>query len=178
MNEDNNEEMSNEMKEFMKRLKEAMEQMKNDSGLKDDFFKLLEENRRDGKSIKRGKRLPESLMELKSLRVYGDDRIKSIEPNLVAIEFIIINGINNFLFESNTQNKKNEKLDSLYGELYNYYVHSNQVGTNEYIIDNLDFLIEYYSEDEEYEKCIELMNVKNSFLLLFPEQNLNNENKN
>lgn len=167
----NEEDMSNEMREFMKKLKEAMEQMKSDSGLKDDFFKMLEENRRGGRPV-------ESLKELRSLRVYGDDRIKSVEPNVMAIEFIIINGINSFLFESRTQDKRNEKLNLLYKELYNYYTQSNQVGTNEYTLDNINFLLEYYSEIEEYENCIELMNVKTTFLTLFPEQNINDENKN
>lgn len=173
-----NEDFSEEMKEFMRRLKEAFDEFKKDPNMKDDLTRFMEENRRS--TGFRRRRIPESeanemIERIRSLRVYGDDSVYSISPHERAIRFILEHGIDSFLSESKARGKQNEKLDGLYNDLYNHYVTDNQVTTNEFLIENVDFLANYFAEYEEYEKCTLLVKVKDAYNLLFPktEQNEN-----
>ena len=171
-----NEEFSEEMKEFMKRLREAFEEFRSNPEMRDDLTRFMEENRRN--SGFRGRIVPESeanrmLERMRSMKVYGDDSVFSISPHERAIRFILEHGIDSFLDESKTRGKQNEKLDGLYNDLYNHYVTDNQVTTNEFLIENIDFLADYFAEYEEYEKCIRLVKVKDTYKLLFPKTEKN-----
>ena len=175
----NNEDFSEEMKEFMRRLKEAFDEFRNNPEMKDDLTRFMEENRRSKGGIRRVRihesEANEMIERMRSLRVYGDNSVYSISPHERAIRFILEHGIDSFLDESKTRGKQNEKLDGLYNDLYNHYVTDNQVTTNEFLIENIDFLSNYFAEFEEYEKCGLLVKVKDTYNLLFPktEQNEN-----
>ena len=68
-------------------------------------------------------------------------------------EFMIKNGIQSFFSIPRRPGKTyHENIDAV----YEHYVNVEQLEFHETFINNVNYLLEYYVEDEQYEKCVYL----------------------
>lgn len=141
------EEDFNDPKKFMKKFKEMMRDMK--SGLTDERRKELEEFMRTVKNM--------------NIRIVDDNRTPKRGPRekrfgmftdiMNVTDFMIVNGIEEFL---RIPRRMTKSYDENIEEVYQHYVDVEQLEYTEVFIGNVNYLIEYFVESEEYEKCVYL----------------------
>lgn len=142
-----NEEDFKDPKKFMMKFREILKDMK--SGLTEDRRKELSE------FMKSVKHMNLQILDEKSI-VNGKPRNRrfgSFEEAINVTKFMITNGIEEFL---RIPKRMTRSYDKNIEEVYQHYVDVEQLEYTEVFISNVNYLIEYFVESEEYEKCVYL----------------------
>ena len=136
------EEDFNDPKKFMKKFRAMLKDMK--EGLSDDRKKDLD-------NFMRKSKFKTEMFEINSTR--GSRTFGLFEEVMNITEFMITNGIQNFFSIPRRPGKTyHENIDAV----YEHYVNVEQLEFHETFINNVNYLLEYYVEDEQYEKCVYL----------------------
>lgn len=132
----------NDPKKFMKKFRAMLKDMK--EGLSDDRKKDLD-------NFMRKSKFKTEMFEINSTR--GSRTFGLFEEAMNITEFMITNGIQNFFSIPRRPGKTyHENIDAV----YEHYVNVEQLEFHETFINNVNYLLEYYVEDEQYEKCVYL----------------------
>ena len=132
----------NDPKKFMKKFRAMLKDMK--EGLSDDRKKDLD-------NFMRKSKFKTEMFEINSTR--GSRTFGLFEEVMNITEFMITNGIQNFFSIPRRPGKTyHENIDAV----YEHYVNVEQLEFHETFINNVNYLLEYYVEDEQYEKCVYL----------------------
>jgi hypothetical protein len=86
----------------------------------------------------------------------GDDTQMNRRSKKKLIDVVLNVGINNFV-KSFPKVVYSELFESLIVDLYNYYTKSKFDNLKDIDIENIIYVVKYYENDEEYEKCHELV---------------------
>lgn len=129
-----NEEDFNDAKKFMKKLRAMLKEMKD---------KLGDEGKIEYNDFMREKR---------DFKSGGSKRFSLFEGAVKVTDFMITNGIENFF---SITRKGGDGYEKNIDEVYEHYVNAN-LDFSETFINNVNYLLEYYVEDEQYEKCVYL----------------------
>lgn len=142
---DFNEEDFNDPKKFIKKFKELLKEMK--EGFSDERKKELD-------SFMKAMKGKEDLFEVRRIRRATDLSGVGLFDSVINItEFMITNGIESFM---SIPRRTNKRYDDNIDEVYDHYLNSEQLEFSETFINNVNYLIDYYVEDEQYEKCVYL----------------------
>ena len=132
----------NDPKKFMKKFRAMLKDMK--EGLSDDRRKDLDDFMRKSK-------FKTEMFEIRGSR--GTRTFGLFEEVMNITEFMITNGIHSFFSIPRRPGKTyDENIDAV----YEHYVNVEQLEFDETFISNVNYLLEYYVEDEQYEKCVYL----------------------
>lgn len=132
----------NDPKKFMKKFRAMLKDMK--EGLSEDRKKDLD-------NFMRKSKFKTEMFEIHSTR--GSRTFGLFEEVMNITEFMITNGIQNFFSIPRRPGKTyHENIDAV----YEHYVNVEQLEFHETFINNVNYLLEYYVEDEQYEKCVYL----------------------
>jgi hypothetical protein len=132
----------NDPKKFMKKFRDMLKDMK--EGLSEDRKKDLD-------NFMRKSKFKTEMFEINSTR--GSRTFGLFEEVMNITEFMITNGIQNFFSIPRRPGKTyHENIDAV----YEHYVNVEQLEFHETFINNVNYLLEYYVEDEQYEKCVYL----------------------
>ena len=132
----------NDPKKFMKKFRAMLKDMK--EGLSDDRKKDLD-------NFMRKSKFKTEMFEINGTR--GTRTFGLFEEVMNITEFMIKNGIQSFFSIPRRPGKTyHENID----EVYEHYVNVEQLEFHETFINNVNYLLEYYFEDEQYEKCVYL----------------------
>ena len=136
------EEDFNDPKKFMKKFRAMLKDMKEG---------LSEDRRKDLDSFMRKSRFKTDMFEMRN--VGGARSFGLFEEVMNITEFMITNGIQSFFSIPRRPGKTyHENIDAV----YEHYVNVEQLEFDETFINNVNYLLEYYVEDEQYEKCVYL----------------------
>ena len=132
----------NDPKKFMKKFRAMLKDMK--EGLSEDRKKDLD-------NFMRKSKFKTEMFEINGTR--GTRTFGLFEEVMNITEFMITNGIQNFFSIPRRPGKTyHENIDAV----YEHYVNVEQLEFHETFINNVNYLLEYYVEDEQYEKCVYL----------------------
>lgn len=98
----------------------------------------------------------ESSLGERQTRPRNDGSIKTLSP----LPYMIINGVELFI-ELNDKFKLQD-INLRIDELYQYYVDTTDLEITPRLFSNLDYLINYYEDKEEFEKCVTLQKLSKS----------------
>lgn len=136
------EEDFNDPKKFMKKFRAMLKDMK--EGFSEDRKKDLD-------NFMRKSKFKTDMFEIRSTR--GERTFGFFEDSMNITEFMIKNGIQSFFSIPRRPGKTYyENIDAV----YEHYVNVEQLKFDETFINNVNYLLEYYVEDEQYEKCVYL----------------------
>jgi hypothetical protein len=92
----------------------------------------------------------------------GQNRPKTVREikTLSPLPYMIINGVELFI-ELNDKFKLQD-INLRIDELYQYYVDTTDLEITPKLFSNLDYLIGYYEDKEEFEKCVTLQKLSKS----------------
>ena len=142
-----NEEDFNDPKKFMKKFRIMLKEIK--EGLSEQRGKELDEYLKKTK----GKTEMFEIRNVKNSRTSGRRSFGMFEDVMNITEFMIINGIESFF---SIPRRPGKSFDKNIDEVYEHYATSEQLEFTESFISNVKYLLEYYVEDEQYEKCVVL----------------------
>lgn len=136
------EEDFNDPKKFMRKFRAMLKDMK--EGLSEDRRKELDD------FMKKTKGKTE-MFEIR--RMGGIRSFNLFEDAMNITEFMITNGIESFF---SIPRRSGKSYDKNIDEVYEHYVNVEVLEFDETFISNVNYLLEYYVEDEQYEKCVYL----------------------
>ena len=136
------EEDFNDPKKFMRKFRAMLKDMK--EGLSEDRRKELDD------FMKKTKGKTE-MFEIR--RMGGIRSFNLFEDAMNITEFMITNGIESFF---SIPRRPGKSYDKNIDEVYEHYVNVEVLEFDETFISNVNYLLEYYVEDEQYEKCVYL----------------------
>jgi len=143
------EEDFNDPKKFMKKFRAMLKDMR--EGLSDDRRKELDD-------FMKKSRVKTDMFELRNVR--GARSFGLFEEVMNITEFMITNGIESFF---SIPRRPGKTYDEHIDGVYEHYVNVEQLEFDETFISNVNYLLEYYVEDEQYEKCVYLQWLKEQY---------------
>lgn len=135
-----NEEDFRDPKKFMRKVRAMLRNMR--EGLDEEKRKDLDDLTNNHKN---------NIFEVRS---WGSIKsLNSLEEAMNISEFMIKNGIESFF---SITRKRGGDYNKNIDDVYEHYVNVDPLEFDEVFINNVNYLLEYYVEDEQYEKCVYL----------------------
>ena len=142
------EEDFNDPKKFMKKFRAMLKDMKEG---------LSEDRRKDLDNFMKKSRSKTEMFEVRDIR--GSRKFAFFEEMNIT-EFMITNGIQSFF---SIPRRSGKSYDEHIDAVYEHYVNVEQLEFDDTFISNVNYLLEYYVEDEQYEKCVYLQWLKGQY---------------
>lgn len=142
------EEDFNDPKKFMKKFRAMLKDMKEG---------LSEDRREDLNNFMRKSKFNADMFEARNIR---GARSFSFFEEINITEFMITNGIESFF---SIPRRPGKSYDEHIDAVYEHYVNVEQLEFDKTLISNVNYLLEYYVEDEQYEKCVYLQWLKEQY---------------